>query len=144
MRDEQIGQVEFSLEFEQQICDLSLNDSIQRRESFIKHDELRRQRQRSGNREPLSLSPAHFQRTPVGHVLAESHPLHQLDGTVALLSERAAILNSEGLGNNICRGKPRIHRSRCVLKNQLHARAQLAKLISTQRPDVHTVEPDLP
>lgn len=57
MRNKQIGQVEFILQFFHQIDDLGLNGDIECGNGFIRNNQLGIQRQSPRNPDPLALPP---------------------------------------------------------------------------------------
>ena len=54
--DEEIGQAEIALQLHEQIDDLRLDRDVERRDGFIADDELRLDRERPGNPDPLPLA----------------------------------------------------------------------------------------
>jgi hypothetical protein len=56
VRDEEISEIEFLLKFREQVEYLSLNRHVERRDSFIAHDEFRAEGERAGYADALSLA----------------------------------------------------------------------------------------
>ncbi|MMZ67459.1 hypothetical protein D1872_300470 [compost metagenome] len=66
MRDEHIGQAELLLQVLHEVQYLGLYGYVQRRNRLVAYDELRIERQRARNANPLPLPAREFVRKPMG------------------------------------------------------------------------------
>ncbi len=62
MRDEDEGEADFTAQLVKKCNNLRLDRHVERRDRFIADDELRLQRQRAGNRDPLPLATGKLMR----------------------------------------------------------------------------------
>src|SRR5207248_1029704 len=72
VRNKQVRQPEFALQFRQQVHNLRANTHVQRRHWFIRDDEFRPQRQGSRNANPLPLSSTEFVRKTLRRRVVET------------------------------------------------------------------------
>src|SRR5580698_680335 len=77
VRNQQVGQGVSLLEVQQQIQYLGLSRKIQSREGFVEDKKGRLQRESACDCQPLSLSAAELQRSPVCPTRGQSDFLHQ-------------------------------------------------------------------
>jgi hypothetical protein len=60
VRDEEVGECKVALEIFEQIEDLRLNRDVEGRDRFVADDQLRVERKRAGDADPLSLAAGEF------------------------------------------------------------------------------------
>ena len=96
VRDEQIREVELPLQVVQEVQDLCLDRDVERRHGFVAHDQLRTQRERSGDADPLPLTTRELVRVPVVVLGVEAHELHQLLDLALDLVLRHGLVQPEG------------------------------------------------
>src|SRR5207302_9473982 len=76
--DKQVGEIELLPQVLQQVNDLSLDGDVKRRDRFVKDQELRLNRQRAGDADPLALSAAELMRITCSEVGLERDAAEQL------------------------------------------------------------------
>ncbi len=77
MRDEQVGEVELVLEILEQVDDLGLDGHVEGGNRLVSHDEVRVERERTRQTDPLALPPGEFVRVAVGGVSRQPHDVEQ-------------------------------------------------------------------
>ena len=127
--DEQVCQMQFVLKVLQEIDDLRLNGNIQGTDRFVTHNEFRRQGQSSGNTDPLPLTTGKFVRITTGSRGGQAHTIQKRSHTVTTLLSTRNTMHRKRLADNIAHGHSRIQRPHRVLKDHLHAAAQLPKRV---------------
>ena len=75
MRDEEIGELELVLEVLEQVDDLRLNRDIQGRYRLVGNYQLRPQRERPGDADPLPLAAGELVGEAVVVLRSEANPL---------------------------------------------------------------------
>ena len=78
VRDEDVGEVELVLEVLEQVDDLGLDRDVERGDGLVGDDQLRPQRQRPGDPDPLPLAAGELVRIAVVVLGLKAHPVHQL------------------------------------------------------------------
>ena len=78
VRDEEIGELELVLEVLEQVDDLRLDRDVQGRDRLVGNDQLRPQRERPGDADPLPLAAGELVREAVVVLRAEADRLEQL------------------------------------------------------------------
>ncbi len=78
MRDEHVGERELVLEVLEQVDDLRLDRDVERGDGLVGDDQLRAERQRPGDPDPLPLPAGELVREAVVVLGAEADPLEQL------------------------------------------------------------------
>jgi Transposase DDE domain len=81
VRDEQEGEVQFSLQPHQQIDDACLHRNVERRDRLIGDDQLGRERERSGYGDALSLAAGKLMRQTRRHVRAHGRTFSRSEFT---------------------------------------------------------------
>ena len=64
--DEDVGETEFRLEADQQFEDLQLHHHVEGRNRLVQNHQVRRQRERARDGDPLRLASGDFGGTPLG------------------------------------------------------------------------------
>ena len=78
MRDEDVGQVELALEILQQVEDLRLHRDVERRDRLVADDQLRLERERARDADPLALAAGELVRVAVVVLRAQPDAGEQL------------------------------------------------------------------
>ena len=110
----------FFLQLLEQVDDLRLDRHVQRRHRLVADDELRLERERARDADPLALAARELVRIALGHVLEEAHLRQQL-------AERAArprpvgdeAVHERRLRDDLAHGHPRIERRIGILEDHL-------------------------
>ena len=76
--DEEVGDPELALEVPEQVEDLGLDRDVERRDRLVADDQLRPQRDRPGDPDPLALAAGELVRVAVVVLRVQADPLHQL------------------------------------------------------------------
>src|SRR5258705_7852068 len=84
MGDEQVSQSELVAQPLQQADDLGLNADIERRDRLVEGDQIRRQRERPGDSDALSLAPRELVRVTIDPLATPLPLLEQFIHTFAL------------------------------------------------------------
>ena len=134
MADKKIGQTSCLLQSAQQVDNLRLYGTIQRRGWFIENNKFWPEHNRAGNRDPLSLPARKLMRIPVHHIGIEPDIDQCFGNNLALISETAySFLYGHSLGHNVGNRHPRRERSIRILKYHLHRTPERAQRILAQR-----------
>ncbi len=104
--DEDVGQVEVVLEVLQQVEDLRLNRDVERRHRLVADDQLRLQRDRAGDADPLPLAARELVRVAVVVLRVEADAGEQiLDATLhVLLGAVDRVRLADDLARRSCAG----------------------------------------
>ena len=81
--DQQIGEIEFPPEFQQQVEDLRLHGHIERRGRLIADHDVRPHDERSGDGDALALATGKLRGIAVDVVVVEPDPSHHLHHALA-------------------------------------------------------------
>ena len=76
--DEEVGDPELALEVPQEVEDLGLDRDVERRDRLVADDQLRLERDRPGDPDPLALAAGELVRVAVVVLRVQADPLHQL------------------------------------------------------------------
>ena len=142
MGNEQQGNACLIAQVLQQVDDLRLHRNVERGNRFIAHDHVRLQRDCAGDADPLALSTGELVRIFPAGFRVESDPLHEggypaFDFTAPRTGVNA-VRGGENVGNPVARVQGR----KRILENDLHSRAQPAKIRPGQFRDVLAEKPD--
>ena len=105
--DEEVGEAELVLEVVEQVDDLRLDRDVEGRDRLVGDDQLRLQRQRPGDPDPLPLAAGELVREAVVVLGREADPLEQL------LDPRAQ-LGAGGDALQLAAGRRRSGRPACA------------------------------
>jgi hypothetical protein len=78
VRDEQIGELELLLQLLEQIDDLRLDGDVERGDRLVRDDEVRVERERSRETDPLALAAGELVWVTAGSVLRQADDLEQV------------------------------------------------------------------
>ncbi len=78
VRDEDVGEAELALEVLQQVQDLRLHRDVERRDRLVADDQLRLERERARDADPLALAARELVRVAVVVLGVEADALEQL------------------------------------------------------------------
>ena len=96
-----------------------MDGNVECGDGLIGHKELRLERQRSRDRDPLPLAARELMRVARHHLGREAHHLEQLCDPVEPLCLRQAVLHIQRLGNHPCHRHARIERGERILEHDL-------------------------
>ena len=102
VRDEEVGEVELVLEVLEQVDDLGLDRDVERGDRLVGDDQLRPQRERPGDADPLPLAARELVRVAVVVLGLQADPLEQLAGP------RGCSWVARGEARGACSGSPMI------------------------------------
>ncbi len=142
VRNEQQRQIEFPLEFLQQVQDLRLNRHIECRDRFICHNEVRLQDERPSEAYPLTLPPRKLVGESPGMAGLETDKLkHFSDPLLAfiLVGNTVDFQSFRDRSANLC---PRIQRCIWILEDDLSAGAERLELLAFEVGDVLAIKCD--
>src|ERR1700736_6685532 len=101
MRNKNVSEGKFALQFLQEKKNLCADGDIQSRDWFVGHDKLWLKDQGSRDANPLPLPAGKFMRVTIEGVGAETDPRQHQDGAIsALPGGEARLMNREGLGDD--------------------------------------------
>src|SRR6478735_7430515 len=141
--DEEIGQAEITFEFQEQIDDLRLNRDVERRDRFIADDELRVDRERPRNPDPLPLTAGKLVRIPAAKGWIQADPLHHGRHIRILLAPRDDAVGDRRLANDVDHLLARIERGHWILEDHLRSKARGAPCSGRKCPPVLPLPEDL-
>ena len=88
VRDEHVRQLELVLQVVEQVDDLRLDRDVERRDRLVGDDQLRVQRERAGDADPLALAARELVRVAVDVVGRQADDLEQLAARASRISPR--------------------------------------------------------
>src|SRR5258707_8526762 len=143
MRNEQIRHPQGALQFHQEIGDLRLHRTIESRKRFIQNQELRLERQRASDGQPLALATAQLSGKPPHNVWGKTNSFEQ--GTSALLHffRRIFALQNQRFDEYLEYTPSWVQRACGILKYELDLRANLTTRALPKLDDVFSFKPDL-
>src|ERR1700730_18525619 len=108
VRDEEVRMILVALELLEQVHDLGLNGNIERRDWFVRDDEIGIYGERARDADPLALATREFVRVSFDEAFAQAHCLHQfLHPQLRFPSARQA-KRLKRLADDLTDGHPRI------------------------------------
>jgi hypothetical protein len=107
VRDEQVGEIELRLEIFQQVQDLRLDRDVERGHGLVAHDQLRAERERPRDPDPLTLATGELVREAVVMLGVQPHQLHQLWTVAFSLPDRRPV-DRERIGDDRADAPPRL------------------------------------
>lgn len=119
MGDEEVGQVEVSFELNQKVEDRGLHRYVQGRGRLVEHDELRIEKQRSGEHDALGLTAAEFMGTTVEQVGIKFQPLQELVNSVLAFSPATVRMDALGFVELPPHALSRAERQQRILEHHL-------------------------
>src|SRR5581483_11391010 len=124
------------------IQDLGLDRHVEGRDRLVAHDQLRTERERAGDADPLPLPARELVGVPVVVLGAHAHELHQLLDLALDLVLRHGPVQAERRADDTADGLPGVQRGERVLKDHLHVPAPLAEGLALEVGDVLALELD--
>jgi hypothetical protein len=140
VRDEEIGEPQLGLKVGEQVEDLRLDRNVERRDGFVGDDELRRQHQRAGNRDALTLAAREHVRVAPVVLRPQAHLRHHLARSAGPLGRTEIRVDDERLFENRAHLLAWIERPVRVLEHELHGPAQALCLPGRRAHRVDAVE----
>ena len=132
VRDEDVGQPELPLQVLQQVEDLRLDRDVQRRDRLVAEDQLRVDRQRARDADPLTLAARELVREPVVVLRVQTDDLEQLLDAPLALRRRADAVELERLADDEADALARVERRVRVLEDHHHVPPQRAHLAAAR------------
>ena len=116
---------------------LRLNRDVQRGDRLVGDDQLRLQRQRAGDGDPLALAAGELVGVALGVLRREAHLRQQLGHALAPLRLRQDVgVDHPGLGDDLVDRHARIERLRRILEHHLDLAAHGVELARRHREEV--------
>ena len=145
VRDEQVGDAKFGLQFFQQIENLRLHGNVQRRGRLVADQQFRLHGQRPCNGDALALTTGKLMRVTRSGLGRQADLFEQgRDGRgqigIARLTPRTQ--RQHAFGDDFAHPQPRIQRGEGILENHLHVPPRLAQAASGQPDQFAAAEPD--
>jgi hypothetical protein len=139
--NEQVGQPVLLLEVLEQVDDLGLHRNIQSADRFIANDQLRLDRQRPRDADPLPLAPAELMRVTTGIVAIQPDGFQQLGNPLpARGSVFGQIMNVQGFTDDVFDGQARVERIVGVLEDDLHFSPARTQILPLHRRQIFAVK----
>ena len=142
MRDEDVGKAEPVLQIPQQVQDLRVDRDVERRYRLVADDELRLDRERAGDGDPLALAAGKFVGIATGEARLESDQAQQFVDALTAACGRPQIVQRQWLGQDLADGHARVERRIGVLEDDLGIAAEGAQLLRIQCAQVAALEAD--
>lgn len=136
MGDEEVGELAFLLEFQQQVEHLGLDGYVQRRDGFIQNDEAGVQRQGACDADALALAPGEFKGEAVDGAVRHAYAVQQAAHPFPARGGCAHAVDDEGLRYNLADGLALVEGFRRVLEDHLNMGAQGPHFALGERGDV--------
>ena len=134
VRDEDVGEVELALQVLQQVQDLRLHRDVERRDRLVADDQLRLERERARDPDPLALAAGELVRVAVDVLGREADAGEQLAD--AALHVLLGAVDRERLADDLADALARVQRRVRVLEDDLHLLAQRPQPALRQLGDV--------
>ena len=142
VRDEQVGQPELVLEVLEKVEDLRLDRDVERRHGLVADDELRVQRERPRDPDPLPLAAGELVRVAVDEARVEADDVEELAHAGAAVAARADAVHDERLRDDVADGHARVERRVRVLEDDLHLAPHLPHVLAAERRQLPPLEAD--
>ena len=126
VRDEDVGEPELLLQVLQQVEDLRLHRDVERRHRLVAEDQLRVDRERARDADPLPLPARELVREAVVVLGVEADDLEQLLDAALALGRRADAVELERLADDEPDPLARVERRVRVLEHHHHVAPQRA------------------
>ena len=144
VRDEEIGQLEVSLELFEQIDDLRPNRNVERRDRLVADDEVRIHRERARDSDPLSLAARELVRVARRSILRQTDAHEQIAHAPVRVALRREPMHAHRLGDHPTHRVPRIQGRERILEDHLHPPPQRPQVALAERREILPVEGDPP
>ena len=123
VRDEEIREPEVVLEVLEQVQDLRLDRDVERRDRLVADDQLRVERERARDPDPLPLAARELVRVAVREARVEADDVEQLADPRRAVAARADPVHDERLADDVADGHARVERRVRILEDDLHLAA---------------------
>jgi hypothetical protein len=141
VRDKNVGELEFALEFLKKKEDLRADGNVQGGNRFVCDNEFGTQDKRAGDADTLALAAGKFVRIAVEGGFGETDAFqHFRSAPCALYGREFGFVDGQRFGDNFANAHPRIQRSERVLKNHLHLPALSAEVPAGKFQEVAAFE----
>ena len=141
--DEQVGEPELGAQVVEQVDDLGLDRDVERRDRLVADHQLRLERERAGDADPLALAAAHLVRIALGEAPRQAAVLEQ---PVDPPGEPGAVLEAvhvERLADDLAHLHARVQGRVRVLEDRLHPAPEARRRLPVQAFQVGAVEAHL-
>ena len=143
--DEDVREPELPLQRLEQVDHLRSDRDVERGDRLVEDEQLRVQRERARDADPLTLAARELVREPVRVLRAQSDRLEELVHAPALLPPALGDpVDLERLGDDVADGQARVERRVRVLEHDLQLAPVFAHLAALEARDVVPVHDDLP
>ncbi len=143
MCNEQIRHAQRALQIHQEIGDLRLHGTIKGRQSLVQNQELRLQRQRSSDGQPLALPAAQLSGKPRRHAWRKTNSFQQRTGAQIHFFVTEFALQNQRLDEYVEHTPSWVQRACGVLKYELDLRVNLTANILSTLGDVYPFKPNV-
>ena len=143
VRHEEIGDPELTLEVSQQVQDLGLDRDVERRNGLVTDDQLRPERDRPRDPNPLPLASGELVRVPVVVLRVEAHTLHELHDRVPNPALGLHPLHLERRADDAAHSVARVQGVVWVLEDHLRLAANAYQLLRRETRDLLALDLDL-
>src|SRR5437762_2844250 len=140
--DEEIREAELRLEVPQEVQDLGADRDVERRHGLVEHDELRGERERARDRDPLPLAARELVREEIGGAVGQPHQLEQAGDALRDLAGPEPLVGDERLGDDLVHAHARVERGERILEHGLDRAAIGVEHRAVQRLEVAPLESD--
>jgi len=106
--NEEIRQLEFALERDEQIQNLRLHGNVESTRRLIQDDEFRIQRKSTGDRNALPLTPGELVRVTKQVLWAKTDSLEQLENLLIEILSRGFVVHPERATDDVTNQLPRV------------------------------------
>ena len=125
--DEEVGEPEVALQFQQQVEHLGLHRDIEGGDGFVADDELGLEREGAGDADALTLATGKLEGVAAQRVGGQADPAQQFGGPFAAFGAAAEVLDDEGFLEDLADRVAAVEGFGGVLEDHLHFPAQGAQ-----------------
>src|SRR5436190_1465816 len=143
VRDEDVREVELSLQVVEEVQHLRLDRDVERRDRLVGDDQLRTQRERACDADPLSLPAGELVREAVVVLRREADGLEQLLDLLTALASVADAVDLQRRGDDRTDALARIEARVRILEDDLHLLAERSQVAPAELADRATAELDV-
>ena len=142
MGDEEVREVELALELLEEVDDLRLDRNVERGDRLVGDDEVRVERERPGDADPLALAARELVWVAFAEVRVEADRREQLADPLAPLGAVPDAVDLERLADDPRHVHPRVEAGVRVLEDHLHPAAHAPQGGPLEAREVDAVEHD--
>ena len=140
--DEEVGEVAFALEVEEEVEDLALDGDVEGGDRFIADDEFRVEGEGAGDADALPLAAGKLKGKAVDGIGGEADDVEEFPDAFFPFVRVADLMDEEGFLEEVADGVPGVEGFGGVLKDHLEIPAEGFKAGAVEGGDVGTLEPD--